>query len=315
MGQFLTIITPTYNRVSELHKLYVSLCRQSNTEFLWLIIDDGSNDDTENVVSSWKDQNLLNISYVKQQNGGKHTALNTGICMVRTLMTMIVDSDDWLIDDAVAKIYEYDQKYNSRITDHKICGYSFLRAFSDGRINAEPFPENEIIGTYRELRVNRKDLGDKAEVFYTDVLKKYPFPVFPGERFLPEDAVWIKMSGPYQMVHINTAIYLCDYLDGGLTKTGRYMKIYSPYGMMYRSAMYMGDHRVKRSVRLKMLLLYVIYEYFGSADEYLVKISKAVLQEDRSRCRIQKGIAYYLFKIPGWLIYKSWKKRYMAEKK
>ena len=306
MNHFLTILTPTYNRQKCLPRLYNSLIAQGNREFQWLVIDDGSTDQTEQMVTGWIMEKKIDIVYAKKANGGKHTALNYGISMTDDPLLFIVDSDDYLKENAVAVIKAYSEKYSGQKASLKLCGYSFLRAYSDGTINSIRFSENDIVDTYRNERINRKDIGDKAEVYYTDVLKKYRFPVFPGEKFLPEDTVWIRMSGPYQMVHVNQVIYICDYLEGGLTKTGRYMKVHSPYGMMCRSAVYLNDSGVIASVRMKMLLLYVIYEKFAkkagqkdvSADEY----------------RIKKGVAYWLLEVPGFVLYLLWWYKYTCMK-
>ena len=302
MNHFLTILTPTYNRQKCLPRLYNSLLAQSNRDFRWLVIDDGSTDRTEQMVAGWIAERKIDIVYTRKANGGKHTALNYGISMTDDPLLFIVDSDDYLKENAVAVIKEYSEKYSGQKAELKLCGYSFLRAYSNGTINSIRFSADDIVDTYRNERINRKDIGDKAEVYYTDVLKKYPFQVFAGEKFLPEDTVWIRMSGPYQMVHVNQVIYICDYLEGGLTKTGRYMKVHSPYGMMCRSAAYLNDNGVIVSVRMKMLLLYVIYEYFAgkngqknaSAEEY----------------RIKKGVAYRLLKIPGFVLYLRWCYKY-----
>ena len=302
MNHFLTILTPTYNRQKCLPRLYNSLLAQSNRDFQWLVIDDGSTDRTKQMVAGWIAERKIDIVYARKANGGKHTALNYGISMTDDPLLFIVDSDDYLKENAVEVIKAYAEKYSGRKAELKLCGYSFLRAYSDGTINSIRFPGNDIVDTYRNERINRKDTGDKAEVYYTDVLKKYPFPVFAGEKFLPEDTVWIRMSGPYQMVHVNQVIYICDYLEGGLTKTGRYMKVHSPYGMMCRSAAYLNDGGVIVSVRMKMLLLYVIYEYFAGKKE-----NRNVPSEEYG---IKKGVVYRLLKIPGFAFYLRWCYKY-----
>ena len=231
-----TILTPSYNRALNLPKLFESLKNQSCKNFEWIVVDDGSVDDTKTCIDGFIQEAALGgdsfpIVYEYQSNGGKHTALNRGISMAKGELLFIVDSDDWLSENAVETVLEYADKYEKIKESEKLCGFSFLRAFSDGKVNTGEFPENEKIDTYRQQRINNNLLGDKAEVFYTDIIRKYPFEVFDGERFMPEDAVWMQMSGPYNMVHINKTIYYSDYLEGGLTKSGRSMKIYSPYGI------------------------------------------------------------------------------------
>lgn len=271
----ITILTPTYNRAEYLPRLYESLLKQSDQGFEWLVVDDGSEDGTGELLERYLRDARLTIRYIRQENGGKHRALNRGIREINTQLTFIVDSDDYLPENAVGLIREYHARYRTQYLEsiredalHQtgenpnrtlLCGYSFLRCHSDGRVNTAYFPENEMIGTYRDVRINGGIAGDKAEVFYTEILKKYPFPVFEGEKFLAEDLVWMQMSGPYRMVHINENVYYCDYLPGGLTDSGHRMKMHSPKGMTLRSAVYLQDPQVKFSVTLKMMLLYEIY--------------------------------------------------------
>ena len=299
----LTIITPTYNRADKIEKLYKSLCEQTNKEFEWLIIDDGSTDETSAGIQGFIDRADFKIRYEFQENGGKHRALNKGIAMIESRLTFIVDSDDWLTDDAVETILKFDDKYEDRKDSDKICGFSFLRAYSNGQVNTGEYAKDEIVDTFRQQRINNNLLGDKAEVYYTDILKKYPFEEFDGEKFMPEDAVWLKMSGPYNMVHINHVIYYCDYLEGGLTKSGKGMKIHSPYGMMFRSAVYLNDPMVNAKTKLKMAVLYDVYSGFASKKS----------QKEKHRCKVENGLGKFLVGLvylPSLLIYAFWNKKY-----
>lgn len=291
----LTILTPTYNRGQCLHKLYESLKCQTCNAFEWLVVDDGSQDDTEKLVKGWQKENQVKLRYLKKDNGGKHTALNLGIAAIQTELTFIVDSDDWLPEDAVETILRYHEKFKGM---NGLCGYSFLRFYPDGTVNEAFFPNNEKVDTYVNARINGNIGGDKAEVFYTDILKQYTFPVFGTERFLPEDLVWVEMSGPYRMVHINECVYISEYLDGGLTKSGRRMKLHSPRGMMARSWVYLKDPAVNFKTRLKMALLYDIYSHAAERSQLLPK--------ERAR----KHWLLAVCRIPGAVIYQIWKKKY-----
>lgn len=303
----ITVITPTYNRRNKIEKLYSSLCSQTSSEFDWLIIDDGSTDDTGVIVEEWKNSSPFSIRYVYKENGGKHTALNLGISMIDSELTFIVDSDDYLTENAIETILEFHEKYKDRIESDKLCGYSFLRAYSDGKVNTGEYPVDEVIDTYRQQRINNNLLGDKAEVYYTKILKQFPFEVFESEKFMPEDAVWLKMSGPYNMVHANQVIYICDYLEGGLTKTGRKMKIYSPYGMMYRSAVYLNDPEVKLKVKVKMMILYHIYSRFANRLDKKRNTSDSEIVIKKDRCKVNKNMLYWLLLVPSLVLSLRWK--------
>ncbi len=310
----LTIITPTYNRADKLDKLYKSLFSQTNKNFEWLVIDDGSTDETENYLKECMEYADFSIRYEYQVNGGKHRALNKGIKLIDTELTFIVDSDDWLTVDAVDTILHYDDKYCSQKETSRLCGFSFLRAYSNGDINTREFPIDEAIDTYRQQRINNNLLGDKAEVYYTDIIKRFPFEEFEGEKFMPEDAVWLKMSGPYKMVHANRIIYYCDYLEGGLTKTGRKMKIYSPYGMMYRSSVYLNDPLVKLRVKIKMAILYNIYSSYAKKNNLLNEVNQQVIQENYRRCIVDEKTSRFLLRLlllPSKCIFLLWDVKYV----
>lgn len=287
----ITILTPTYNRGNMLGKLYDSLLQQTNKDFIWLIVDDGSTDDTELLAAKWKQAGEIEIIYEKQENGGKHRALNRGIGRIESPLTFIVDSDDYLPADSIGIILDYHQRF-SHTPD--ICGYSFLRFYSNGEVNTAYFPKDEEIGTYLQVRINGGIGGDKAEVFFTKALKEYPFPEFPGEKFMPEDVVWMQMSEAYKMVHINRCIYISDYLEGGLTKSGRRMKLRSPQGMVLRSRIYLNHQDVKYKVKIKMMLLYHIYG--KAADISVGKLMKEVKH---------KGL-FMLCLLPGRILYQRW---------
>lgn len=287
----ITILTPTYNRKKTLGKLYSSLLKQTEKDFSWFIVDDGSTDGTEELVEEWKREKEIDIFYQRQENGGKHRALNAGIKEIKSCLTFIVDSDDYLPEDSIRIILEYHGRYADT---PEICGYSFLRFYSDGKVNTAYFPQNEEIDTFLQVRINGGIGGDKAEVFFTDLLKQYPFPEFPGEKFLPEDIVWMRMSEKYRMVHINECVYICDYLEGGLTKSGRRMKARSPKGMMLRSKIYLENEEVCFKVKIKMQVLYIIYSRFAgiSRKEAAAGLSK-------------KGLFYLLY-LPSIIIQKKW---------
>ena len=291
----LTIITPAYNRAGFLPKLYESLLRQTSQNFTWLVVDDGSSDGTSELIRRYRQENKIPILYERQENAGKHVALNRGIAMIESELTYIVDSDDYLPEDAVAVILSCHEKYKDR---PNLCGYSFLRCHSDGRGNTAYFPEDGKIDTYLHVRINGNIGGDKAEVFYTDILKQYPFPVFAGEKYMPEDVVWMQMSGPYQMVHINKNVYICDYLEDGLTNTGRRMKIHSPRGMLLRSKIYLENAQTCFKVKVKMMVLYIIYGYFAGYD------GKRLFAE------IPNKLLYLVCYLPSFFLYGNWKRKY-----
>lgn len=294
--KILTILTPTYNRGGQpLEKLYNSLINQTSKSFKWLVIDDGSTDNTKEQIENYIADNNIEIIYQYKTNGGKHTALNFGLKIIEDELTMIVDSDDYLTSDAVESVIS---SYKESLDIKEICGFSFLRCFPDGKINGKEFSENNYIASYIETRINANDThADKAEVFYTRCLKEFPFPEYPGEKFLGEDIVWIRMARKYKMVHINKGIYIGDYLEGGLTNNRRKHNITSPIGCYNRAKEFMkADLKVR--YRIKAGLQSVIYGRFAGMGF-----------NDLMRNSVSKGLTVICY-IPGVIIYKNWKRKY-----
>ena len=212
----ITIFTPTYNRRQLIDNLYHSLLAQTDKNFEWLIIDDGSTDDTEKYFSELTSKpQPFPIRYLKQVNGGKHRAINKGVQNANGELFFIVDSDDYLTENAIEKINQWITTLDN---SHKWAGISGLRGFSKNSVVGQHSDFSYIDAKNNERRKYNL-LGDKAEVYFTDVLKQHPFPEIPGENFISEEIVWnaIARDG-YYLRWFNEIIYICDYLDGGLTK-------------------------------------------------------------------------------------------------
>ena len=170
----LTIVTPTYNRRHKISDLYKSLQSQTLLDFEWIIIDDGSEDNTSEIVKQWIENSEFRIRYFYKENGGKHTAINYALKIIETELTFIVDSDDILTEDAVETILRYHNRYSE---EQQLCGYSFLRAYPDGKINGKEFTPNELVASYIETRVNKDDtFADKAEGLTAE--SYWPFPAY-----------------------------------------------------------------------------------------------------------------------------------------
>ena len=248
----ITVLTPSYNRGYILKNAYNSLVSQTDNDFEWIIVDDGSTDDTKNVVDSFLLEKKIKLSYYKKSNGGKHTAINYGVKKANGDFILILDSDDYLTKDAVKTIKHYIKKYSNR---KKIACLSFLRIYEDGSTIGKEYSESEIISNYIDFKHNRGFTGDMAEVYKTEVLKKYPFPVFDEEKFLSEAIVWNKIALDYDTVFINKGIYVCEYLDDGLSKNILINRIKSPIGAYENAKMFMHP-KFKLLIRLKNSIIY-----------------------------------------------------------
>lgn len=217
----ITILTATYNRDYILPDLYDSLKGQTCKDFIWMIIDDGSSDNTEKIVKNWIDEeNDFNIIYKKKHNGGKHRAINFALDMIDTEYVFLVDSDDHLTFDAIEKVIKW-----LNTIDDSFAGVAGKRGYDInhpiGRFPSKVKPGEYIDALNTERRKKHLD-GDKAEVYRTLLMKKYKFPEFEGEKFIAENIVWDKIAlAGYKMRWFNDIIYIGNYLSNGLTKNIR----------------------------------------------------------------------------------------------
>lgn len=255
-----TIVTPTYNRSKELGNLFDSLCRQSRLDFVWLVVDDGSTDDTKLLMENYKADRKIefSIEYIYKENGGKHTALNVAFARVTTELLFIVDSDDVLTEDAVATICDDWE----RVRDKHLCGISYLRGYSPSKVIGDCFPQDNAVDNFIRLRYNYGVDGDKAEVWVTEYLRNYRYPEGNGERFISESVAWIYLARNYDMLFRNKIIYITEYLEGGLTKVGRLLRFQCPENMAFGSLETMSHH-FSLKMRIKQTLLYIVYSKFG----------------------------------------------------
>lgn len=292
----LSIVTPAYNRGHLLEKCYKSLCQQTSNDFEWIIVDDGSSDNTEEVVNKFINaDSKMNIVYVKKTNGGKHTAMNASHPYLRGKYVLILDSDDYLTADAVEKVIKGWYRYSK---NPKVATLVFLRGDTNGSARAYGFQEYTV-GDYRKLRRVNVTSSDCCEVFRADLFRKYPYSEFEGERFLSESELWNRLAeNGYKMVYINEVVYICEYLEGGLTDSGRKMRIRNPLGGMCTS-MHFFERVFPVKTRFKKGLLYVCYGFFAKMTPLKI-------------ITIYKG--HYLLKVicllPGYLMYRLWKYKY-----
>lgn len=224
----ITVFTPTYNRGYIIENLYRSLQKQTYTNFEWLVINDGSDDNTSFQFDKWKKENndfLIRYYYVK--NGGKHRAINKATELAGGELFFIVDSDDSLTEDALESIIKWEETIQKK---EKFCGISGNRGKNKNEIWGTTF-EGEFIDATSLDRIKYNIVGDKAEVFYTNVLKNYKFEEFEGENFITERTVWDRMANDgYKIRWFNKIIYLSNYLEDGLTKSGDNLFAKNPQG-------------------------------------------------------------------------------------
>ncbi len=246
----ITIFTPAYNRKNTLPRLYESLKRQSDKDFEWLIVDDGSKDGTDKLIKNYKKENILNIRYFYQENGGKQRAVNNGVKMAEGNYFFIVDSDDYLSDDAVSII----KKYSASLPEN--FGGMVFRKIPISQEGKIVFTEKYIDSNPIDIVFKYNILGDKGEIFKTDILRKFPFPEISGEKFVPEGYIWNKIGKCYNLRYIDFGIYYFEYLEDGYTKNFKRDLKRNPQGfcLYYKD---MLSYNIPISAKFKFLLRYI----------------------------------------------------------
>lgn len=203
----LGIITTTYNRGYCIHQVYESLLRQNSKDFMWLVIDDGSTDNTKQLIQSYMDQNLIEIEYIYQENKGMTGARNTAYQHIKTEINTIIDSDDWLVEDAVEKIIEF---WNQNKAEG-IAGIIALNRTVQGKIIGTEFPKGIQKCTYTDLFDKYQSKGDKKLIYRSDITRLYPYPEIEGEKFFPASYKFRLIDLDYQMLLMNEVVCTVDY--------------------------------------------------------------------------------------------------------
>ena len=259
-----------------------------------MVIDDGSNDNTKQLIDSFIKEKKINIRYIYKENGGKHTALNIGTREATGDLILILDSDDYLSENAVELVYKYWNKYG---TNENICGMTFLRKLSNPFYKNKLF--NECVSNMIDFKYNNNNLADMCEVMRTDILKNYPYPEFKGERFLSEVIVTGKIAQKYDTAYIPIEIYYTEYLEDGLSKNWFNLVVNNPLGARANNIMFMFK-KYKFSIRLKNCIMFNVFSFI--ARQKIIKETK------------MKFFAI-LFYIPSFFVAKYLEKKYKKVKK
>ncbi len=277
MKNKITIFTPTFNRKDLLARLYNSLRQQINKNFIWLIIDDGSNDETDKYIGLLKEQNEIEIEYIYQENSGKYIAHNKAVRECKTEYFICVDSDDILDKQAVEKLYNYIKGSNIE-QDDKTLGVFF--------------PRNGIEKKYNNINLNniKLDIPDfkyminknieTGILLKTEVLKNNYFPEIKGENFASEEILYINLSKKGKLLYINdNSIYYSEYQEDGLTKN-----IYNNWKRNFNTSMLLFKLRYeflkkyKTSIKIKNRIKTII-----NVNSICISNKKSILKNTPSK--------------------------------
>lgn len=267
----ITIFTPTYNRALYLPKLYQSLCSQTNKSFKWLIVDDGSGDDTQTLVATFKEEKKIVIDYIYQNNQGKHIAINTGVANASSELFFIVDSDDFLLPTSIETLLKVHE--NNKHRPH-YAGVVGRRVKPDGSFLGPKLKEESTYIDFLSFCYNNQFFGDLAEAYLTKVLKAYPFPVIANEKFIAEGIVWYRIAQKYKLFFFNQGIYVSEYLQEGLTNNVAKIRMKSPKLSMLYYSEYASYSQLNIKAKIKAVTNFWRFSFHDQTTSFFNKLKK-----------------------------------------
>ena len=251
----ITVFTPAYNRADLLGRCFESMKRQTRKDFIWMIIDDGSRDNTREVVESWLREPLdFELRYYYKENGGLHTAYNEAIARIDTELCVCIDSDDFMPDDAVEKILAFWEKYGS----DEYAGIVGLDFYLDGKVIGDPLPEQKTVNLI-DLHTGKYPIvnGDRTNVVRTELYRKYaPMKVFPGEKNFNPHYMHLQISREYDFLVLNENLRFVDYQPQGMSNSMLWQYRNSPRSFAEIRKLYLSfpnsplKYRLRHSIHL-----------------------------------------------------------------
>lgn len=270
---FITVFTPAYNRAHTLPRTYESLRKQEMKNFEWLIIDDGSKDNTKELVQNWiETEKEFKISYIYKENGGMHTAYNTAYANIDTELSICIDSDDCLADNAIKRIYDFWQ----HVKDEGYAGIVGLDADLSGKIIGKPFDDDLKETTFLDYYRNGGQ-GDKKFVYRTDVIKQYPpYPEFPGEHYVGLSCKYALVDQDYKLAVFNEVLCNVEYLADGHSNSMYAEYIRNPKGFAYYRKIFM-QYPFSTKKLIEYTIHYVSSSIIGRNKHYISESPRKVL--------------------------------------
>jgi glycosyltransferase involved in cell wall biosynthesis len=251
----ITVFVPTFNRAHLLGRVFESLKAQGFQNFEWLIIDDGSRDNTAELVESWQQTSPFAITYRHKSNGGKHTAIHLGVELARGEFMVILDSDDWLAPNALERMLELWHTIPEQALYSGVVG---LCAHPDGRVIGDRFPQDRFDSNAVDLKYTLEITGDKISLVRTDVMREFPFGFQNQKGLVTESLVWNRIAQKYRERYVNEIFAHKEYLEAGLTDRALELQIVAaPATRLFHLELSQVKQRIPFTMRLKSVANYV----------------------------------------------------------
>ncbi|MDG5472605.1 glycosyltransferase family A protein [Jeotgalibacillus sp. ET6] len=283
----LTIFTPSYNRAYCLNQCYESLTNQTNKDFIWLIIDDGSTDSTKELVDEWIKEEKIEIRYYFQENQGMHGAHNTAYDLIATELNVCIDSDDWMPADAVEKILSCWEKFGS----DEVSGLVGLDSFKNGKVIGTPLPYHLKRSTLFNLYARHGVKGDKKLVYRSDLTKRHPYPLFEGEKYVGLAYKYYLLDQDFELLILNEVICTVEYLPDGSSRNMLNQYVKNPLGFAFYRKELMKLPFVSAAFKFRQAIHYVSSSMMSRNKDFLKESPDPVL----TLLAIPLGALLYLY--------------------
>ena len=262
MKMKLSILTATYNRANYLPKLYESIKENLKYKITpeWIIVDDGSTDETKNIVEEFIQENRIIIKYMYQKNSGKMSAINEAVKIATGDLIVDCDSDDFFSDNGFEIIEKNAEKL---FKDEELYGMVFLKKEENGKISGKEFSQKEYKTTMFDLYFKEDINGEKIIVYNSKIRKMYSHQLEHNEKFITEARMYHKMDEKYKLLAINEVVEIGSYIEDGYTKNINKTFKENPYGyyMYFKELMQKNMKDVKFSKRLYAIKHYILFGY------------------------------------------------------
>jgi len=264
------VFTPTYNRANLLPELYKSLQDQTSFNFKWLVVDDGSQDNTQQLINKWqREEKNFQIDYIRKENGGIHTGYNTAIEYMDTPLCVAIDSDDKATHDAIENI----ERIWDNIKDKGYIGIVGLDCDPQGNVIKDYLPNVTDIYAY-EVKYKYHIKGDKKYIYKTDILKKVaPTPTFPGEKNINPFILFLEADKYGKLFCVNQFFCIVEYREGGMSDSMLKQYYNSPRGFAERRKKLMTIPCAKGAFLFTTNIHYVSSCYLAKRLKYAVRES------------------------------------------
>lgn len=281
----ISVFTPTYNRADLIHRVFESLNSQDFTDFEWIVVDDGSADDTVAVIERFRETAKYPIKLHCHENQGKAGSINVGLDLAAGELFICFDSDDWCTPNAFSRIAEIWTSMSAEERD-TYCGLSCLKVLSDGSLVGEDYTRMRSRGESYINRFNRRIKGDKWEVIRTDLYKSARYDLFYKERYMAPEYSWLKIGKTHMTVFLNEALSIVEYQAEGISRNNLLHRVSSPISAtrFYFLAWSVSDSTINR---LRAAINHSRFSYHGKVESDLPLTMRLIAS------------------IPGWILYNN----------